>query len=136
MRNLLLILVIYFMVASCNKDNNDDPKNTIPPELIGKWKAVEIYSTDGGSPATWSTYDSGRDWDKWFKSDGTYSLSYPYTDPDCMGGTYSVSDNDITYGDNPCTDGTPVTIEILTENELLINANHFEAMKTKYIKVF
>lgn len=134
MKNLLLILFIFFVTSNCYNSTNEDPKNTIPPELIGKWKIVELYTSDG-SNSYWHTYDSGREWDTWFKSDGTYTLSYPYTDPNCMGGTYSILENDITFSDNPCTDGTPVTIEVLTENELQINSIFFEIYKSKSIKV-
>ena len=131
MKYILLILVITFL--GCSK-GSEEPNN-IPPELIGKWKVVERYTTDGGSDPTWSLYDSGRIYDKWFKGDGTYILTRPSTNPDCMGGNYSVLENNITYSNNPCTTGAPVTIELLTENELIIDTNFFEPFKVKYIKV-
>ena len=47
MKNILLILAISLL--GCSK-SSEEPNN-IPPELIGKWKIVETYTTDGGSPA-------------------------------------------------------------------------------------
>ena len=81
MKNILLILLLILLGCS---DDNEDPKNNIPAELIGKWKIVEKYTSEGGSNHIWSHYDSGRIYDKWFKNDGTYVLTYPSSNPDCM----------------------------------------------------
>ena len=133
MKNMFLILTFSLMSLGCS-NNNDDPQNNILPELIGKWKIVERYSTDGGSPASWSPYDSGEIYDKWFKSDGTFII-VGINNPDCASGTYSVENNYITYTDSPCAPEKPVIIESLTHTELIIDANFFEPIKTKYIKV-
>lgn len=122
------------MVTGCNKGSNDDPKSTIPPELIGKWKIVELYTSDG-SNAYWHVYDSGRVWDKWFKSDGTYLNTDTDLPIDCMSGNYTVNNNYIQYSNSPCVPEEPVIIESLSNRELTIDGNFFEPIKTKYIKV-
>ncbi len=128
MKKILLILIIIFI--GCTK-SSEEPNNT-PPELIGKWKIVEIFSTDGGEPATWALYDSGEAYDLWLKQNGTYSD--PNTDETCNNGSYLISDNQITF--SPCASEYPLTIENLTQSTLILRDNFIpDIFKTKYIKV-
>lgn len=135
MKYIYILFIIATLTLSCSKSDNE-PENNIPTELIGKWKAIEIYSTDGGSPATWSLYDSGLVYDIWFKSHGTYMLGRDSSNNlECKEGNYSVIGNEITYSDSPCAPEVPVFIESLTAVELIIDGNFFEPSKTKYIRV-
>lgn len=133
MKNLIFTIIIAVITLNCSKSDSEN-QNNIPPELIGKWKVIEVYSTDGGSPAVWSSYDSGYEYDIWFKNDGIFMITGT-TNTDCMSGNFVVSGNDITYSNSICASNEPVTIELLNETDLLINLNHFEPYKTKYKKI-
>lgn len=135
MKNLILTIILATITLSCSKNDNET-QNNIPTELIGKWKIIEVYTTEGGlNDGAWSSYDSGHEYDTWFKNDGTFLLTNPSTNPDCMGGNYSILENNITYSNNPCSIDQPVTIELINEINLIINLNHFEIYKTKYQKI-
>ena len=132
MKNMFLILIISLMSLGCS-NNNDDPQNNIPAELIGKWKIVERFTSDGTS-GYWHSYDSGEIHDLWFKNNGEVFFTSLISTP-CYKATYTVINNEIWYSNSTCIADTPNTIELLTENELLIDFNFFEPMKTRYIKV-
>jgi len=93
---------------SCSK-HDDKSQNNMPQELIGKWKIVEVYSTDGGSPASWSPYDSGEVYDIWIKENNTYISKD--NDENCNNGSFSLDNDQITF--HPCASAYPFTIETL-----------------------
>jgi len=132
MKNLFPLILAFFLFFSCDEENTSiQPK--IPPELIGKWKVIAIYDTYGGSSPEWRTYYTGKEYDIWFKSNSEFTVTDPIDT--CNLGEYSVSaDMQITY-ENPCYETSIVTIVSLNAELLIIDANHFEYMKTKYIKV-
>jgi len=128
MKNIFLILVIIFLGCS---ESSEEPNN-IPNELIGKWKIDEIFTTEGGSPATWSSYDSGEIYDIWLKENGTYIDVN--TDENCNNGTYIITENQITF--SPCASLYPLTIEKLMKDTLILRDNFIpDIFKTKYLKI-
>ena len=129
MKNMPLKLIISLMSLACS-NNNEEPQNNIPAELIGKWKIVERFTSDGTS-GYWHSYDSEYFYDLWLKANGTFSTE----DEDaCSNCTYIVLNNQITF--YPYGVDYPSNIESLSNEELILNANHFEPIKTKYVKIF
>lgn len=116
-------------MSGCTK--NDNPENNVPPELIGKWKIVEIYSSDGSS-ASWKPHDSGQVYDLWLKSDWTY-LTLD-NNVNCNKGNFSINNNQITF--HPCASEYPLTIETISAEILILRDNFTpEVYKTKYLKI-
>ena len=133
MKTIFLILII--LLFGCSESNQEEELN-IPPELIGKWKQIEVFSTSGGDLGDWAPFDSGRAYDMWFKKDGTWISTDP-TSP-CIEGRYVISGDQMTILHNNsslCVQVDPVTIERLTSNELIIDYNFWEPLKSKNLKV-
>lgn len=61
MRPITLLLMTSLFLG-CSKYDGNNLNKKIPPELIGKWKTVEIYTIDV-DPPSWSSYDSGEIYD-------------------------------------------------------------------------
>jgi hypothetical protein len=75
-------------------------------------------------------------YDKWFKIDGTWFSTDP-ANP-CNKGKYLVVGDQMTYfhsNTDLCVQVDPVTIESLSEMELIIDTNFWEPLKFKYKKV-
>ena len=127
MKTIILIFSLFILGCSKNDTPKEDPNN-IPQELIGKWKIVQVYETDGGSEPQWRDEDTGHSYDYWFKSNGTYVKFDGISN-----GVYIInSGNYITL-----TNVSSVTylIESISNDEILINYLNFEPLKYKYIKV-
>ena len=129
MKTLIYFLLTIF-VSGCTK--NDDPENNVPPELIGKWKIVEIYSSDGSS-ASWKPHDSGQVYDLWFKNGGETIVSNMIEN--CQVGTFSISANDEIIINLPCSEKSTIPIVSLTNTNLVTNTTYIEYELTKYVKV-
>lgn len=127
-----IILIFSLIIVGCSNDTPKEEPNTIPEELIGKWKIVEVYETDGGSEPQWREYISSNDFHVWFKSD----YQYENTDGDinCLTGTYSIN-NDILKYQSVCGGMSVVSIELLENDLLIIDYLNFEPFKHKFIKV-
>ena len=113
----------------CSGD--DTPKeepNNIPQELIGKWKIVQVYETDGGSEPQWRDENTGHSYDYWFKSNGAFLQS-----DGVISGSYVIDENnDIELTVNSVK---KYHIEYLSSNTLIIDLLNFEPLKLKFIKV-
>ena len=126
------LIYLFCLMLSFSCSNSDDkPENNVPQELIGKWKIVEIYSSDG-SNESWSPYDSGESYDIWLKSDWSYVSSD--SNEDCNNGSFSINNDQITF--LPCASEYPLTIETMTVEILVLRDNFTpEVYKTKYSKI-
>lgn len=87
MKNMFLILSIFFFTTGCSEEERTQQENA----LYGNWKLIEIYQNDGGNNPQWTTVDSGYTYT--FNTDGTFS-STRFTE--CTSGNYQVSSNSIT----------------------------------------
>lgn len=106
---------------------NDEPNN-IPQELIGKWKIVEVYETDGASEPQWRDEDTGAVYDYWFKADKSFMQS-----DGTYKGMYTVdSDLKLTLTINS---SNTLKIEKLKSDTLIIDFLNFEPYKCKYLKI-
>lgn len=123
-----IILIFSLFIMGCSNDHTPNEEPNIPQELIGKWKIIEVYETDGGREPQWRDEDTGAIYDYWFKSDGTFLQS-----DGIYNGTYTIDTSmKLTFTINsPNT----VSIEQLTSTQLIIDFLNFEPYKHKYIKV-
>ena len=127
MKNILLILAI--ILLGCTK-SSEELNNNIPPELIGKWKVVEIYSADGGSPASWSLIKNGFSY-IFFENK---KVIRDNLQADCIEGNFTIENDNIIYFTFSCISYESL-IENLTNNELIIDTQNFEPLKYKFLKI-
>lgn len=129
MKNLILLLTLSFVTLNCSKDDNNQ-KNNIPPELIGKWKAIEIYSTDGGSEPTWSNIVNGFSYT--FSNDNIVIRDNLQTG--CNEGKFSLKNENTILFVFPC-----ISYESFIENNtntlLILDTKNFEPLKYKFQKI-
>ena len=131
MKTIILIFSLFILGCSGDDTPKEEPNN-IPEELIGKWKIVEVYETDGGSEPQWREYMSSNSFHIWFKS----NYQYQNTDGDenCLTGIYSINSSSLKY-ESICGGQSEVSIELLETNLLIIDFLNFEPYKHKYVKV-
>lgn len=126
-----MILIFSLFILGCSSD--DTPKketNNIPKELIGKWKIVEVYETDGGSEPQWRNENTIYEYNIWFKNNGEYIKN----EGDSYG-IYELENNNLKYILTSTQNSQTVHIENLTINSLIIDFLNFEPYKHKYMKV-
>ena len=129
MKNIILILSL--LTLGCSNDNTPkEESNNIPQELIGKWKIVEIFETDGGSNPEWRNENTIYGYNIWFKSNGVYIKNEGDTQ-----GRYELENNNIKYILASTQNSQTVHIENLTVNTLIIDFLNFEPYKHRYIKI-
>ena len=130
MKNILLFLTLVSTALSCTKDN-DEPKNNIPAELVGKWKVTHQYSASGsGLDGTWVELDTGKIYDIWLKNDGIFVTP---DDENCEVCNYYISDNKLYLSTNG--GDSPGTIKDLTEQTFILWWDDFEGSGYKYKKI-
>ncbi|WP_445731197.1 hypothetical protein [Mariniflexile sp.] len=56
MKNLILLFSIILSFSSCSQNDEGKRDNN---SIIGAWKLVEIYSSDGGSNPQWNQINNG-----------------------------------------------------------------------------
>jgi len=123
--------IILLFLISCIKDPVLEIEKTIPEYLIGKWKIVEVYSSEGGEPEEWRVDTTGFEYDIDFKNSGEYFVQAD----SCNIGNYSVENEIITFV-RDCNNSTwEYEIEILTTDTLIVITQIFELVKNKYVKV-
>ncbi|WP_452222492.1 hypothetical protein [Lacinutrix salivirga] len=130
MKNLIYL---FCLVLSFSCSNNDDkPENNVPQELIGKWKLIEIYASDGNSNS-WVPYDSGESYDIWFKED--LGLVVSTMVEGCQIGSFSISSNNEIVYNLPCSEQSIIPIESLSETTLITDVTYIEYELNKYEKI-
>jgi|SRR5690606_10071730 len=70
MKHFILIFGLLFTVSGCSSDDNDIDYGE---GLIGTWKLVEVYLSDGGSQSAWVSVKNGYVYT--FKNNGTFTSS-------------------------------------------------------------
>jgi len=133
MKKIFLVLSILLISCSTQNDPIIEDISPIPPELIGKWKIVEVYESESGLNPIWRTYNSGNEYHVWFKEDNQYEKTDGV--PTCLTGTYTVSKGNLLKYTNVCGGEQEVLIESLSWDTLIIDFQNFEAFKAKYFKI-
>lgn len=86
MKNMYLILSIFFLIVGCDEEETKQQENSI----YGTWKLIEIYQSDGGNNPKWTSVNNGYTYT--FSNDETFS-STRFTE--CTTGTYDISNSTI-----------------------------------------
>ncbi|MCD6179529.1 MAG: lipocalin family protein [Bacteroidales bacterium] len=134
MKKIFFLVSIFFISCTGQIDPIIDDSFPIPPELIGKWKIVEIYETNGVCVyPCWRDYISNNKYHVRFKEDNTYETIDG--DPTCLTGTYTVSKDNLLKYSSSCGGEQEVYIELLQNDSLIIDLKIFEPHKLKYVKI-
>jgi len=131
MKTFLYVMLIFSSFAACRDNKDQELEDKIPQELIGKWEAFEVYSTDGGSMPTWTPLPSQFTFYFNFFSD--YKVITSFHGEGCNIGKYSINDNIISFT-FPCIDHT-IKIDSLSNEILILDTQNFEPLKYKLQKV-
>lgn len=125
--NFLLLITA---LLGCSKSDDNNQNNEIPPELIGEWKAVEIYSIDVGSPS-WHPYEQQEEYIYFFNNNGNIKTSLLKSN--CNEGSFHITEDVRINFIFPCVTYEYI-IEKLTEDELILDTQNIEVLKYKFIK--
>lgn len=119
MKAISYLSVLFFSLISCSKNN--DEKTTLP-SIVGKWKQIELYNSNGGNNPNWNVVTNGYSIE--FFSNGTYSSTKI---SDCSTGTYTISvTNEISMIYN-CAGFTNIYVEKIennTNSQLILKPNY------------
>jgi hypothetical protein len=133
MKKLYYLPILLILLLSCSKNENNDP---VEPTVVGKWKQIELYNSDGGSSTSWHAITNGYTIE--FLNNGTFN-STKHTE--CSTGKYTLSaSNEITLTYN-CTSYTNKYIEkleSLTNTELILKPTYMtcdEGCSVKFRKM-
>ena len=58
MKNLILIAVLFTSLSGCTNNENES-RQIQESSIIGTWKLIEKYGSDGGSDPQWNTVEDG-----------------------------------------------------------------------------
>ena len=81
MKKLIFILTTLISLSSCHIDDNDN-------SIIGTWYLIEIYSSDGGSNAQWTSATNSYIYQ--FMENGSF-ISNRFSE--CTTGTYTIEND-------------------------------------------
>ena len=130
MKKLLFIFCLFLF--GCSDKSNPEVNNStqIPPDLIGKWKIVEIYESVSGFDPTWRDESTTYSYNIWFKSNSEYIRDEGY-----LNGTYKINNDSLTFHLTSTQNSQTVLIEYPDSDTLIIDFLNFEPVKHKYYKI-
>ncbi|HKK12201.1 MAG TPA: lipocalin family protein [Flavobacteriaceae bacterium] len=124
----ILIFSLLLLMSSCDK--GDDTKST--DSIIGTWKLVEVYGSDGGSNAQWTPIDNGYTYT--FRNDGVL-----ISDRFSCNGTFEQSSEQLTINFDCVDNQFNLTYNMsLMNNELVLTADSMncdEGCAEKYQRI-
>ncbi|MBF2708278.1 hypothetical protein [Flavobacterium soyangense] len=133
MKTLIYLPILLFLTMSCSKSNNDDSSK---PSIIGKWKLIELYNSDGGTSPTWHTVTNGYVLE--FFSNGTFTSTKHI---ECTTGSYIISPTNevnMTYNCVGFTNSYLEKVETNTSLQLILKPTYMncdEGCSVKFEKV-
>jgi hypothetical protein len=126
MKKSLVLLMLSFLAFSCSEKELETDTSS---RLTGTWKAVEVFSTDGGSSPEWNTFSGNFEYS--FIGDEVITNNL---EDGCEKGTFGIKEGNIIQFNFPCN-SFQKTIEILTDTELILVIDNFEPLKFKFKKI-
>ncbi len=100
----LFYLIFAIIINGCTKNENE-------PEIIGKWKQIEIYGSDGGASPTWHPVSNGY-YLEFLKNGNFTSTKFS----ECNSGTFNyLNTNEVNMTYN-CSNFSNNYIEIIESN--------------------
>jgi len=133
MKTLIYLPILLILTMSCSKSNNDDSSK---PSIIGKWKLIELYNSDGGTSPTWHTVTNGYLLE--FFSNGTFTSTKHI---ECTTGSYTISPTNevnMTYNCVSFTNSYLEKVETNTSTQLILKPTYMncdEGCSVKFEKV-
>ncbi len=131
MRWQILFITFLCLFTGC-QEKNVEAKIKIPLELIGIWKAYEVYSTDGGSLPTWDSLPDKFTFSFEFFENSTVKTDYH--GEGCRFGKYTLEEGNIISFIFPCIEHSD-RIDSLTNEILILDTQNFEPLKYKFYKI-
>ncbi|WP_445731196.1 hypothetical protein [Mariniflexile sp.] len=138
MKNLILLFSIILSFSSCSQNDEGKIDNI---SIVGTWKLIEVYSSDGGSQPRWFSVDNGYTYT--FESNGTFNST---RFSECQTGKFSFTSRqlilnydckDFTSGiESPA--GTFVENFTKNNNEIILKPTYItciEGCGYKFIKI-
>jgi hypothetical protein len=131
-----LLLFVLFSAFECQHQENVDPNTKNQDVLIGRWKLVEYYLSDGG-PGYWTKADPAKPYIIEFKADGAYISDRA----DCSGQYTAAPDQEIIIKiscDTGYVQKSELSGKILPSGELYIvptNPYCIEGCSYKYMRI-
>ena len=130
MKKLFFFFSILIIGCSNQNDTVIEDISPIPPELIGKWKIIELYESESGINPVWRQVFTTNSYNYWFKINGEYIRDEGY-----IKGAFEINNDSLTFIVTSTQNSQTVLIEYLDSETLIINWLSFEPYKHKYIKV-
>lgn len=133
MKTLIYLPFLLFLTMSCSKSNDDDSSKA---SIIGKWKLIELYNSDGGSSPNWHTITNGYTIE--FFSNGTFTSTKHI---ECTTGSYTISPTNevnMTYNCVGFTNSYLEKVETNTSTQLILKPTYMncdEGCSVKFEKV-
>ncbi|QBN20184.1 hypothetical protein [Flavobacterium nackdongense] len=133
MKTIFYLAILYFSALSCSKSEGD---NSTKPSVVGKWKQIELYNSDGGSSPSWHTITNGYTIE--LLSNGTFNST---KHSECTTGSYTISSTNeisMTYNCSGFTNNFIEKIETITNTQLILKPiyiNCDEGCSVKFAKL-
>ena len=129
MKTLIYLPILLILTMSCSKSNNDDSSK---PSIIGKWKLIELYNSDGGTSPTWHTVTNGYLLE--FFSNGTFTSTKHI---ECTTGSYTISPTNevnMTYNCVSFTNSYLEKVETNTSTQLILKPTYMNCDEGRSVK--
>ena len=133
MKTLIYLPILLFLTMSCSNSNDDDSSKA---SIIGKWKLIELYNSDGGSSPSWHTITNGYTIE--FFSNGTFTSTKHI---ECTTGSYTISPTNevnMTYNCVGFTNSYLEKVETNTSTQLILKPSYLncdEGCSVKFEKI-
>lgn len=125
MKNLILLFSLILSFSSCSQNGEEKINDN---SIVGTWKLIEVYSSDGGSNPQWKPVENGYTYT--FNIDGTFTST---RFSECSVGKFELNNSTLTlrFDCNGFTTGLESPVGTFIEN---FNKNNNEIiLKPTYL---